>query len=173
MPRIQLGNKDLIDRTSESLGKWITEIVQTESPVHRGEVYERLLKAAGKRPGARNAEAFEKGVTQAEADQAVRHDGDFLFDATATRVVVRDRRKIDASDRKFELVSDAELDAAIMLAVGQGLGIEAEDISIAASRLLGFERTLEPMRQRVDERVAAMLSFARLVKRDEQIHQPD
>ena len=103
----------------------------------------------------------------------MRHDGDFLFDATATRVVVRDRRKIDASDRKFELVSDAELDAAIMLAVGQSFGIEAEDISIAASRLLGFERTLEPMRQRVDERVAAMLSFARLVKRDEQIHQPD
>jgi hypothetical protein len=172
-PRIQLGNKELVERSSESLGKWVAEIVQIESPVHRDEVYDRLLKAADKRPGARNAEAFEKGVAQAVADQAVRLEGDFLFDAAATKVVVRDRRKLDSGDRKFELVDDVELDAAILMAVGQSYGIEAEDISIAASRLLGFDRTLEPMRQRVDQRVAAMLADGRLVERDEQIHQPD
>ena len=172
-PGIRLGKKELIDQPAEKLAEWVTEIVQVESPVHRDEVYERLFKAAGKRPGARNAEAFEKGLVQAVAGQAVRQEGDFLFDAAATEVVVRDRRKLDSSDRKFELVADAELDAAILLAVGQSYGIEAEDISIASTRLLGFDRTLEPMRQRVDERVAAMLADGRLVERDEQIHQPD
>jgi hypothetical protein len=172
-PRIRLGKKELIDQPADKLAEWVTEIVQVESPVYCLEAFGRLLAAAGKRMSSANQEAWAIGIARAEILGTVRNEGTFIFDAAATEVVVRDRRKLDASDRKFELVADAELDAAILMAVGQSYGIEAEDISIAASRLLGFDRTLEPMRQRVDERVAVMLADGRLVERDEQIHQPD
>jgi len=203
-PRISLGKKELADQSDDKLAGWISEIVQVESPVHLGAVYSRFLAAAKKRPGARNKQAFEKGLEQAVvkrkcmtcgtldytghatncgvcdndiwsnvADRPVRREGDFLIDAAQETVTIRDRRRLSASDRKFELVADVELDAATLLAVGQSYGIEVEDISIAATRLLGFERTLEQMRQRVDERVAAMLAEGRLIEREEQIHEPD
>ena len=134
--------------------------------------YIRFLDAAGKRTGARNVESFEKGLSEAISEQEVRREGDVLFDAKSTTVTVRDRRKLSTDERKFEWVADPELDEAILIVVRQSFGIEKEDISIAASRLLGFDRTSEPMRVRTDARVDMLLAFGRLVEREEQIQIP-
>jgi hypothetical protein len=69
-------------------------------------------------------------------------------------------------------VADVELDESIVIAVSQSFGIEKEDISIAASRLMGFDRTLEAMRERTDSRVNMLLDSGRLIERDEQIQIP-
>ena len=172
-PRVSLGKKELVEQSEEKLGGWVAEIVRVESPVHRDEVYSRFLDAAKKRTGARNQEAFEKGLAQTITAGAVRRDGDFLFDAAQETVTIRDRRRLSANDRNFERVADVELDAAIVLSVRQSYGMEAEDISIAASRLLGFDRTLEPMRLRVDNRVAALLGDGQLLQRNGQIQARD
>lgn len=172
-PLIRLGKKELIEQPSDKLVKWITEIVQIESPIHRDETYSRFLSSAGKRTGTRNNEAFEKGLAQAVSEKSVTRDGDFLFDPTQEKIQIRDRRRLSSNDRKFELVANAELDAAIILAVRQSYGVATKDISIASSRLLGFSRTLEPMRQRVDERVTALIADGELIHRTGQIQTPD
>ena len=170
--KIRLSKKELIEQSSAKLAKWIYEIVQTEAPVYRDVAYARFLEAAGKRTGSRNAESFEKGLAEAISQQEVRRDGDVLFDVKSSIVVVRDRRKLSTEERKFEWVADVELDEAIVIAVSQSFGIEKEDISIAASRLMGFDRTLEAMRERTDSRVNMLLDSGRLVERDEQIQIP-
>ena len=170
--KINLSKKDLIEQPLAKLAKWVGEIVQTESPIFRDMAYIRFLDAAGKRTGARNVESFEKGLSEAISEQEVRREGDVLFDAKSTTVTVRDRRKLSTDERKFEWVADLELDEAILIVVRQSFGIEKEDISIAASRLLGFDRTSESMRVRTDARVDMLLAFGRLVEREEQIQIP-
>ncbi len=171
--RISLGKKELVEQSVGKLAEWVTEIVREESPVHRDEAYSRFLSAAKKRTGARNTEAFEKGLTQAITSEAVRREGDFLFDTAQATVTIRDRRRLVANSRKFELVADVELDAAILLSVRQSYGIASKDIPVASSRLLGFDRTLESMRQRVDNRVAALLGEGQLLRRNGQIQSID
>ena len=85
---------------------------------------------------------------------------------------MRDRRRLKSEERKLEWVADEEIDASILMAVEQSYGIEAEDISIAATRLMGFDRTLEPMRVQIDTRVAGLLAGGQLTKLEGQIQIP-
>jgi very-short-patch-repair endonuclease len=170
--KIRLSKKELIEQSPAKLSKWIVEIVQTESPIFRDLAYARFLDAAGKRTGSRNAESFEKGLAEAVSQQEVRREGDLLFDVRSSSIMVRDRRKLSTEERKFEWVADPELDEAIVIVVRQSFGMEKEDISVAASRLMGFDRTTEPMRARTDARVHILLATGRLVERDEQIQIP-
>ena len=168
-PRINLGKKDLIDQPEEKLAKWVTEIVQVESPINHDEAYDRFLGAAGKRTGSRNQEAFTKGLGKAKEDGLVRIENDFLFDTEQPVVTVRDRRRLPASDRKLELVADAEVDEAILISVRQSFGINPDDIPVAATRLMGFDRTLEPMRERVVSRVDSLMAAGKLTRRNGQM----
>jgi len=159
----------LIDQPEEKLAKWVTEIVQVESPINHDEAYDRFLGAAGKRTGSRNQEAFAKGLGKAKEDGSVRIENDFLFDTEQPVVTVRDRRRLPASDRKLELVADAEVDEAILISVRQSFGINPDDIPVAATRLMGFDRTLEPMRERVVSRVDSLMAAGKLTRRNGQM----
>ena len=169
--KISTRNKDLVEMSSEKRAEWITKIVQAESPIHEDVAYSRYLELADRRKGSNNARSFIEGVLAAKTDESAtvwEKDG-FLFDNVDFKVVVRDRRRLKSDERKLEWVADEELDASILLAVHQSYGMEQEDISIASTRLLGFDRTLEPMRVRINARVAALMEKGQLMEFEGQI----
>ncbi len=169
--KISTRNKDLVEMSSEKRAEWITKIVQAESPIHEDVAYSRYLELADRRKGSNNARSFSEGVLAAKTGGSAtvwEKDG-FLFDNVDFKVVVRDRRRLKSDERKLEWVADEELDASILLAVHQSYGMEQEDISIASTRLLGFDRTLEPMRVRINARVAALMEKGQLMEFEGQI----
>jgi len=173
--KISTGKKDLIEMPEQKRVEWVTRIVQAESPVHQDVAYARYLELADRRTGSNNSRSFEEALLAAKTGQSptVWASGKFLFDNAELRPEVRDRRRLKSEERKLELVADKEIDASILMAVEQSYGIEAEDISIAATRLMGFDRTLEPMRVRIDARVAGLLAGGQLTKLEGQIQIPE
>jgi very-short-patch-repair endonuclease len=173
--KISTGKKDLIEMPEQKRVKWVTRIVQAESPVHQDVAYARYLELADRRTGSNNSRSFEEALLAAKTGQSptVWASGEFLFDNAELRPEVRDRRRLKSEERKLEWVADEEIDASILMAVEQSYGIEAEDISIAATRLMGFDRTLEPMRVQIDARVTGLLAGGQLTKLEGQIQIPE
>ena len=173
--KISTGKKDLVETPEEKRKEWITKIVEAEGPVHEDVAYARYLELAGRRTGSNNSRSFTEGLKAAQsgAPPTVWKQGEFLFSNAELQAVVRDRRRLKSEERKLEWVADAEVDASVLLAVEQSYGIEREDISIASTRLMGFDRTLEPMRERIEARVAALMATGTLMELEGQIQIPE
>ena len=161
--------------TIDKLVECVTRIVQAESPVHRDVAYARYLDLADRRTGSNNSRSFEEALNTAQNGQSpsVWKSGDFLYDNADFKAEVRDRRRLKNDERRIELVSDPEIDASILMAVEQSYGMEAADISVASTRLIGFDRTLEPMRVRIDARVKSLLTEGQLTELEGQIQVPE
>ena len=164
-----------METPEEKRKEWITKIVEAEGPVHEDVAYARYLELAGRRTGSNNSRSFTEGLKAAQsgAPPTVRKQGEFLFSNAELQAVVRDRRRLKSEERKLEWVADAEVDASILMAVEQSYGMEREDISIASTRLMGFDRTREPMRVRIDAHVAALMATGALMELEGQIQIPE
>ena len=173
--KISTGKKDLVETPEEKRKEWITKIVEAEGPVHEDVAYARYLELAGRRTGSNNSRSFTEGLKAAQsgAPPMVWKEGEFLFSDAEQQAVVRDRRRLKNEERKLEWVADTEVDASILMAVEQSYGMEREDISIASTRLMGFDRTLEPMRVRIDAHVAALMATGALTELEGQIQIPE
>ena len=86
-------------------------------------------------------------------------------------VPIRDRKDLPADKRKFDLVSNQELEATIMEVVRRSYGVYCEDIAKPVSRMLGFGINRKPMRNRIDDCVAELLVKGSLVDRHGQIQE--
>ena len=86
-------------------------------------------------------------------------------------IPIRDRTDLPAGKRKFDLISNQELEAAIMEVVRRSYGVYCEDIAVPVSRMLGFGTTRGPMRSRIVDRVADLLVKGSLVDRHGQIQE--
>lgn len=86
-------------------------------------------------------------------------------------IPIRDRTDLPAGKRKFDLISNQELEAAIMEVVRRSYGVYCEDIAVPVSRMLGFGTTRGPMRSRILDRVADLLVKGSLVDRHGQIQE--
>jgi hypothetical protein len=161
---------DLAAADPRRLADWVARVVEVEGPVHGSEVARRLADASGlKRLNAKVHEAIESAVGAAVASGRVVRlgDGEFLDRPGGSAGVLRDRGGLPNGSRRLELVADVEIARAVARAVADAYGLEPAAVAPAACRLLGFPRTSEEMRRRVDAVVAGLVADGRLEPRGE------
>jgi hypothetical protein len=152
---------DLADMPSLELAGFVTQVVETEGPVHEEEVYRRLLDAAGKRMGSRIKTNLETAVTQAVYAKNIHRRGEFLWPRTM-KYTVRSHADMPDFNRRREQIAPEEVCMAIKRVVENGLGIYRADIPSAVCGLLGFGLTSEKMRHQVDSYISQMIATKEL-----------
>lgn len=152
------------------IARWVASVVEVESPVARSEAMRRIADAAGvKRIGARIEEAIDRGIEYAAGRGMIARAGDFLSVVGSTAIVPRDRSKLPAAMRKFELVAPSEIEAAIVAVVERSYGIAAAEIATHVNKSLGFARLTDENRAKIDAIVASLVAAGRLDKIGENI----
>jgi len=118
---------------------YLTQLVAVEGPIHRELLKLRLRNALGYGRAGTRVEAEMAPYIQALARLALQ-DRDCFFANESQLVQPRDWSSRPASERKYEWVPTAELEAALMLVVGKSYGMPEDDAPRAAWTLLGFRR---------------------------------
>jgi hypothetical protein len=168
--RIDLRGRDLHEVPASRLARWVAEVVKTEGPVHPSEVARRVMEAAGvKRLGNRIQSTLDLAVEAAVRGGSVRREGEFLWPSGMTDPPVRDRGSLPAPSRRIELIAPEELARAVEQVVADAFGLEPAAIPAATCRLLGFGRSSDEMRRRVDEVVQDLVARKRLELRGDHV----
>lgn len=155
------------------MAQWVANVVEVESPVARSEVIRRIADAAGvKRIAARIEEAIGRGIDHAVGQGIIAREEEFLSVASSTSIVPRNRSRLPAAMRRFDLVAPSEIEAAILAVVERSFGSTAEEIPAQASKLLGFTRLTDENRDKIEAILAALVAAGRLDQRENhlQIH---
>ena len=155
---------NLHDQPQSQLAKAIAKVVEVEGPVHFDEVVRRIRTLWGlKRTGQRITDALSKAALLAERDGKIRRHDDFLWQATDCAVPVR--RRCGDPPVKIELICDEEITEAIKLVLKQQFDTPPHELSIQASRLLGFQVTHDETLQRIETIINTLLNNGELQKR--------
>lgn len=141
---------DLAEAPQSSLIDWLVEVVNVEGPIHLHEATRRVAQAVGvMRVGHVISAAFSRAATVAAGEGRLVVVDDFLWSATNTDVVIRDRSSVPPAGRKIHLVCDHEIEWAICYALSSTGRIEEDDIPHRAMGVLGFGRTSRDANARV------------------------
>jgi len=155
---------------SSRMARWVTEVVEVESPIHIDELVRRITHAAGlKRSGSRIQRAVLQGVEYSEREGVIVSENSFLWRSDMAQPPVRDRSDLPATLRNIDLIAFEEIAQAIQLIVDGSKGIPAEDIPSAVCRLLGFGRTGSLIVARVEEVLERLLSAGTLALQNDYI----
>jgi very-short-patch-repair endonuclease/DNA polymerase III delta prime subunit len=146
----------------EMLIESVVTVVSVEGPVHFDEVAGRIASAAGSRVGSRVRDAILQAARKASRRGLVELRGQFLWPPGASTTGVRDRSALPQASRKIELIPPEEIKAAALQVVGECHGIETGELVAAVSRLLGFARVTDGMRQHVDRLVQELFEVGAL-----------
>ncbi|MGV3588726.1 MAG: DUF3320 domain-containing protein [Adhaeribacter sp.] len=171
--KINTGARELHEVPAAELAKWVEKVVQVESPVHQEVVLERLAEGAGvNRVGPRLRLAFATALDRVVLAGAVKQSGEFLWLPEQTTPPLRDRSNLPADSRDLELISPEELSGVILKVVEEALGLALPEAAPAVTRLLGFTRCTDYMRERITLIIDELLQAGKLVKQGEQLHLP-
>ena len=161
--RINLGIQELHEVSREQLANWLKQVVSIEGPVHWLEAAKRIADAAGvQRVGNRIQKAFMHACTYGRMFKMFEDRKGFLWIYDAASVQVRDRSDFLPQQKKIEYVAPEEICAAIEQSVKESYGMAAEDVAVAACRLLGFTRVTEDMRSTVENQRDKLVQGGRL-----------
>lgn len=156
-PRIRLGRRQLREVPSHTVASWIQEVVQEESPVHFEEIVRRIREEAGlERASDAVRDAIRQGAQYAAGQGTIVWDGEFLWHERIHPVSIRNRADFPSAQKKLDLVHAAEIKAAIAQVVRDSFGIARQECAVQASRVLGFDRLTETMRERIDSLIAEL-----------------
>jgi hypothetical protein len=136
---------------TQLLDELVNRIVIAEGPIHRDLVARRVSAAFGKaRTGERIQSASDQALTRAVQSAVVVMDGDFaMTEAQRTKCPVRDRSG-DNAPANAELLPPVEIRAAAARVIAESGVMPIEGLIVATARLLGFARTGNDLRDRID-----------------------
>ncbi len=161
--RAKVGDAHLSEIDPASLGGFVAEIVEKESPIHREELHRRVLEAIDQRGGPKKQAAIEEALAHAASKGLIRVKGDFLWGREDRPAVPRDRSSLPDSSRDLALVSDEECRAALARVVKESCGCEAEEASVQVVKLLGVKRNDEAL-TRLGGLIGGMVAGGSLVR---------
>ena len=139
----QIAVDQLHEVERRTLGIWVQDVVEVESPVHINEVMQRICTAAGiGRAGSRIQKAIREGAAFSARTNGIKQDRhDFLWSVKERPVQVRLRDgEIPNSLKKPEMIALEEIKEALIHTVRVSIGIQAEEVVTDAVRLFGIKR---------------------------------
>jgi len=149
MPVSSFGGGTIYDLKTETLARAVTEVIKLESPVHIKRLTQVVLSSYGvARAGARIQHLIEAALNLASQSHRVMNKGDFLYHPD-TALEVRNRAQLPSAERKFDWVSDEEIQLAIATAVSNSYSLNNEDATAMALDMLGFSRATAAVKSRI------------------------
>ena len=159
-PEINLSDQVLTEIPINKIADWIDSIVEIESPVSIQTVIWRICEAANiGRAGSKVQATIEQAIKLAVTRQNISKRKDFLWLNKQTEVTTRNRKKLSSRERDIDLISEEEVQAAIIAVYGQPILIS--DQNMAAKRicqLLGFGRVSLIMETKVNQQIQKLMS---------------
>ena len=142
----------------------IKKVVATEGPIHLQMLSNRLTNAAGfSRAGAKIKRLIEKHISNLEHKGKLKSTGHFISPAVLQKPMLRDWSQLDRSLKKIDFVSDSELGHAVELTVRDAFSITPDDCISASLSMIGFKRATGPVKARMDDVIAGMLTRDELI----------
>jgi hypothetical protein len=153
----------------------VGRIVEIEGPIHAEEVGRRVASLFGKdRAGSRIAAAALEGLRYGRKNMSTlrENEGFWFTNAQGERCPVRDRSTAVGSLQKADMLPPLEIRAAALQAVKENGGIGRDDITVAITRILGFQRTGPELRARIDSVILRLLKDNNLQEEDGSLRAP-
>ncbi len=129
----------------------ITEIVNTEGPIHMDLLAKRLAGAWNvAKVGRRIRSAIEEGVQGCSHQGKVLTIGDYVWPKDLEQVMVR--VPVDGfpeTIRNIEHIPEEEIYGAMLLILEQCVGMQPDALVVETARLFGFSKTGEKIRSRL------------------------
>ncbi|RYY83807.1 MAG: DUF3320 domain-containing protein, partial [Chitinophagaceae bacterium] len=161
----EIAAKELHLHTIGKLAGWVEEIVKVESPVHFEEMARRMLEAAGiTRMGARIKSQLQLATKFAEGSGRIKVVGDFLWIGEMATPVVRNRSALPPVSKKVKFIAPEELAIAVETIVRESIAIQPEAAVSFISRMFGFSRVTEDMREEILKAIRESLELKKIQK---------
>lgn len=156
----------------EVLARMLIEVTNAEGPIHVELAARRLAKAWGlERVGGRMKKAITSAVNKITKGAAVHRRGKFLW-PKRNDFKLQARRPDPADDdsrRPIEFIPDEEMEVAMRNIVEGAMSITPEDLVTQVSRVFGFDRTGETIRERIEWSLQQMIQEGTLVRKGDRI----
>jgi very-short-patch-repair endonuclease len=150
----EIATKELHQHTLGKLAGWIEKVVQIESPVHFDEMARRMVEAAGiSRMGSRIRNQLLLATQFAEGGGKIVRRDEFLWAPQMQKPTLRKRAELPPPSKKIKFIAPEELEMAIEKVVGDAVAVQPEAAVNLVTKLLGFSRVTEDMRQEVMEAI--------------------
>jgi very-short-patch-repair endonuclease len=158
----------------EILADWISELVETESPVHFEEVARRMVEAAKiTRVGPRIRQKLQEAVAYAQKEGDIIIRGDFLWHPQMQEPPVRDRSSFPSGSKKLKFIAPEEISLAVEKVVKAAVAIQREEAVPLIARLLGFSRVTEDMKQELLQAVEQSIQEGVIMLDGDWLRMPD
>ena len=144
----------------DSLASIVERIVQIEAPIHEEEVARRAARLMNKeRAGNRILSSVRTALNHAANKLGtVRSDGKYWVPTASDWMpTVRDRSAASTSLQKADAIAPSEIECAIAEVVGTNGRLPRDQVAVAASRLLGFQRTGRDLRLHIETALNNMI----------------
>jgi very-short-patch-repair endonuclease len=151
--------------TAGNLSRMISEIVQTEGPVHVDIVVERIRHyyGLGRVRGA-TREHLMSAIERAARSGLVKKQGDFIWSNYAQLAQPPRASGSGAAARSIEQIHPDELKQALLLTVASIFGGSRDDVVSQTARNLGYQRTGPSIKQVLETAIDQMLESGDLVE---------
>jgi Protein of unknown function (DUF4011)/REase_MTES_1575/Protein of unknown function (DUF3320)/AAA domain len=160
-----VGHRELHQHSLGQLANWLTLVVRIESPIHVDEATRRLAQASGAtQVGARMRKAVRAAALLAANLRHLRQQGEFLWENTMQRPLLRNRSQLPTISRKLTFVAPEELAFALRTVVEQSFALPREEALLTTVRLLGFSRLTDDMRRQLEPVLAGLLERGELLE---------
>ena len=114
----------------------------------------------------------ERACVMAAGDGRIRREGEFLWQPQMTTPPLRNRLDLGGASRKLVLIAPEEIALAVERVLEDAFGMSVEELPKSVSRLLGFERLTQEMKDHLDGQVAALAARGRLSISDGEVTLP-
>ncbi|SEO94034.1 Superfamily I DNA and/or RNA helicase [Flavobacterium sp. CF108] len=156
---IEVCHQEIHTYSLGKLGAWIHEVVKVESPVHFEEMARRIADANGiSKIGSRVRASITDALNYAIRTGLIKKKDEFLWHFEDHLPIIRDRSLLSPNSKKLNLISDEEMNLAIIKVVESSIAIQPDNAVILIAKLFGFARVTEDMRNHI------LLSIIKAVK---------
>ena len=162
----------LEDRNRARLVKQMTEVLNTEAPIHKELLFSRIFEVWGIRSGTRVLAHLESLLSQVGARKRRRGSRVFLWQAlqdptayTTYRLPAKETEKREAEDLPPE-----EVAACMAALLAQQMSLPRPDLRKEAARILGYSRMGSKVEEAMEAGVEVGLAGRLLTERDGRIY---
>ncbi|TPG31312.1 DUF3320 domain-containing protein [Flavobacterium pectinovorum] len=163
---IEVCHQEIHTYSLGKLGAWIHEVVKVESPVHFEEMARRIADANGiSKIGSRVRASITDAVNYAIRTGLIKKKDEFLWHFEDHLPIIRDRSLLSPNSKKLSLISDEEMNLAIIKVVESSIAIQPDNAVILIAKLFGFARVTEDMRNHILKSIKKAVK-SEIVKKD-------
>ena len=158
------------------LKRMLSEVVETEGPVHKDVAARRLARAWElDRVGERMMNAIKSAWRSLSREKLLRIQGEFLWPASESfqAMVRQPNPDDDQSRRSIEEIPSEEIAVAMKNLTRDSLSIERDKLLLYVARIFGFERAGNHIQKALEDTFEELLESRQLVLLEDRVSLPN